>query len=89
MQVGDRKTCRIQHGEHMPFTREGSVTYIHPERRFYIVRFDCPQGRCYSESFYFPHRAGNMKASPYLASDEGNHSRLLKPVKEVRKRSFL
>lgn len=89
MLVGDRKTCRITLGECLPITREGIVTYIHPERRFYVVRFDCPQGRCYYESYYFPHRAGDMKASPYLASDEGNHSRMIKPVKEVRKRSFL
>lgn len=91
MQVGDRKTCLCYFDEFFsPKVLEGTVTYIHPERRFYIVRFDFARGRSFSEAFYFPNRAGDMTAPPRLPSEhEGNHSRLTKPVQEVWKRSFL
>lgn len=34
----------------------GTVVYIHPGERFYVVRFDFPAGS-FRESFYFPDRA--------------------------------
>lgn len=91
MQIGDRKTCVCFFGDELVGkTLTGTVTYIHPERRFYIVRFDFAQGRSFSEAFYFPSRAGSAMASPRLPSEhEGNHSRLIKPEREVWKRSFL
>lgn len=91
MQIGDRKTCLCYFGNEIVGKKlTGTVTYIHPERRFYVVRFDFPQGRSFSETFYFPSRAGNPAAADRDPSDhEGNHSRIIKPIKEVWKRSFL
>lgn len=91
MQIGDRKTCVCFFGnELVGKTLTGTVTYIHPERRFYVVRFDFAQGRSFSEAFYFPNRAGDPDARPRpLSMHEGNHTRLMNAKPEVKKRSFL
>ena len=53
MQVGDRKAIvkREKCGQHgvVEEKSDGTVTYIHPLHRFYVVRFDAG----YSESFRF------------------------------------
>lgn len=92
MEIGDRKTCLCYFGNEIAGKKlTGTVTWIHPERRFYVVRFDFPQGRSFCESFYFPSRAGNREAEP--KAFKGNSSRIYregyKPEKENKKRSFL
>ena len=92
MQVGDRKKCLCYFGEFFnPKVLEGTVTYIHPERRFYIVRFDFARGRSFSEAFYFPSRAGNREAAPKAFKDNSSHiyREGYKPEKENKKRSFV
>ena len=39
---------------------ETDVVYIHPERRFYVVRCDMPQGRFFHETLYFFPRCGQI-----------------------------
>lgn len=57
MQIGDRKTEVIHMGQDHGVTKTGTVVYIHPERRFYVVEFDL--GDCkIRESYYFPGRRG-------------------------------
>ena len=50
MQVGDVV-------KRYPFESEnqltGKVIYIHPERRFYTVEFDCGMGRHFRQSYFF------------------------------------
>lgn len=48
MQVGDIVT-RHECVSHEPMT--GIVTYVHPENRYYTVRFDFKHGRSYTESY--------------------------------------
>lgn len=92
MEIGDRKTCLCYFGNEIAGKKlTGTVTWIHPEHRFYVVRFDFDRGRSFSESFYFPSRAGNREAEP--KAFKGNSSRIYregyKPEKENKKRSFL
>lgn len=59
MKVGDKlrlcpheyqyDPCKPNASKLLPCT----VTYIHPERRFYQVEFECPGGK-FRESFLFP-----------------------------------
>ena len=34
----------------------GTVVYIHPEHRFYVLEFEALLGRKFRESFHFQHR---------------------------------
>lgn len=58
MVVGDRKTEEVCFGEGKPKTMTGTVVYIHPARRFYVVEFETETGT-FRESFYFPNRRGD------------------------------
>ncbi len=91
MQIGDKKSCLLFVGEHEPVPRTGTVVYIHPERRFYTVRFDFEQGRSCTESYYFPHRAGgtNTSAPPRQGNKSRAYKNAVKVHSEERKRSFL
>lgn len=53
MEVGDKVNEWVHFGETHAQRRTGTVTYIHPKRRFYTVRFDTEIGS-YSESYFFP-----------------------------------
>ena len=37
---------------------EATVIYIHPERRYYVIRCDMPSGRSFRETMYFFPRCG-------------------------------
>ena len=41
-------------------TMETTVVWIHPERRYYVVRCDMPGGRFFHEALYFFPRCGSM-----------------------------
>ena len=53
MQIGELKTCRIHVGPGLARLKTGRVYYIHPQHRFYTVRF-IGKGGPWSESFFFP-----------------------------------
>lgn len=59
MQVGDRKTEVIHMGLDTGITKTGTVVYIHPLRRFYVVEFEMDAGHRLQESYYFPDRRGD------------------------------
>ena len=40
---------------------EAEVVYIHPERRYYVVRCEMPRGRSFREALYFFPRCGMFK----------------------------
>lgn len=90
MQIGDKRRCLLNVGEHEPIPCTGTVVYIHPERRFYAVRFEFAQGRSCTECYYFPHRAGGTADEP---ARQGNKSRVYKGAAPAggaeRKRKFL
>lgn len=65
IRVGDHITRRIK--VYDASTRkmtvevmETDVVYIHPERRFYVVRCDMPGGRFFRETLYFFPRCGQI-----------------------------
>lgn len=58
MVVGDRKTELVTFGGEKAKTMTGTVVYIHPQRRFYVVEFETDIGK-FRESFYFPNRRGD------------------------------
>lgn len=65
IRVGDHITRRIK--VYDASTRkmtvevmETDVVYIHPERRFYVVRCDMPGGRFFHEMLYFFPRCGQI-----------------------------
>ena len=65
IQVGDKVMRRIK--VYDPETRgfaaetiETTVVYVHPQRRFYVVRCDMPGGRHFHETLYFFPRCGSM-----------------------------
>lgn len=60
MEVGDKTTEWVHFGETKAVRRTGTVTYIHPQRRFYNVRFDTEIGS-YEESYLF-HGHGRIEA---------------------------
>ena len=65
IEVGDRITRRIkvydaQTRTMVTETMETTVVWIHPERRFYVVRCDMPGGRFFHETLYFFPRCGQM-----------------------------
>ena len=41
-------------------TMETTVVYVHPQRRFYVVRCDMPGGRFFHEALYFFPRCGSL-----------------------------
>ena len=53
MEVGDKTSEWVHFGDTRPERRTGTVTYIHPKRRFYTVEFETEVGR-FSESYFFP-----------------------------------
>ena len=59
MKVGDKlRLCPHEYQEDPRNPNPGrwlpcTVTYIHPEHRFYQVEFECPGGK-FRESFLFP-----------------------------------
>lgn len=59
MIIGDRRSELASFGDFEPKRMTGTVVFIHPERRFYIVEFE-RGGRRWRECFYFPHRAGTL-----------------------------
>ena len=61
MQVGDHKSALIHFGDIEPTRETGTVTYIHPQRRFYTVEFNLPNGRTISETYYFPSHGGGRE----------------------------
>lgn len=75
MEVGDRKTCTLYFGGCDPKPHTGTVVWIHPERRFYVVRFEFDRGRSFDEAFFFPSRAGQKDGGLYAKQAGGNRSR--------------
>lgn len=53
MEVGDKPNEWVHFGETKAVRMMGTVTYIHPKRRFYTVRFDTETGS-FSESYFLP-----------------------------------
>jgi len=65
IRVGDHITRRIKVYDASTRTMnvetmETTVVYIHPERRFYVVRCDMPGGRHFNETLYFFPRCGQI-----------------------------
>jgi len=56
----------------------GTVVYIHPQKRFYTVRFDFPKGTIH-ESYYFPERIGDSSAPKSPPREVRGYS--TKPIK--------
>lgn len=55
LKVGD-KICKfaISYGtDCRRETKEGTVVYIHPQRKFFILEFRCPRDRLVRETFFF------------------------------------
>ena len=59
MQVGDRTTEAIHMGAGATLTKTGTVIYIHPRRRFYVVEFEMGAGHRLQESYFFSGRGGD------------------------------
>jgi len=61
MTVGDKVKRRMKiwdpdrkaGGKPTEITLDATVVYIHPERRYYVLRFDIGPGRCFREAFQF------------------------------------
>ena len=61
MNVGDKLKRRMKvydadrkaGGSSAELTVDATVVYIHPERRYYTLRFDLGPGRSFRESFFF------------------------------------
>ena len=61
MNVGDKLKRRMKvydadrkaGGETAEVTVDATVVYIHPERRFYTLRYELGPGRSFRESFFF------------------------------------
>ena len=57
MKVGDHIRHRLKvydstvGGNMTETTVDATVVYIHPERRYYVLRFDLGPGRCFREAF--------------------------------------
>ena len=65
MQVGDKRTEKVSLGDCQPLTKTGTVVYIHPARRFYVVEFGLGAHKA-REAYYFPARGGtNGQAAPH------------------------
>lgn len=65
IRVGDRITRRIKVYDAssrtmVTETMETTVVWIHPEKRFYVVRCDMPGGRFFHETLYFFPRCGQI-----------------------------
>ena len=65
IEVGDRikRQIKVYDPQTRTFaaeTMETTVVWIHPERRYYVVRCDMPGGRFFHEALYFFPRCGTM-----------------------------
>lgn len=77
MKIGDKVRQEIFVGAppgnnlppRMQIKQTGTVVYIHPQARFYTVRFDFPLGSL-RESYFFPEREGNQDAPKYIEARE-------------------
>lgn len=58
MKIGEKKTENVHFGDCLPRTMTGTVVWIHPQRRFYVLEFRFEQGTV-REGYYFPGRGGN------------------------------
>lgn len=61
MEAGDKVTEELFFGDEHGRTYTGTVVWIHPEGRFYVVEFAFGL-RKFRESFYFPERRGDPNA---------------------------
>ena len=80
LKLGDRKKARINYGGEggslLPM-EEGTVVYIHPENRFYTLRFDFPKGS-FRESYPIappPERLMTEGEARRYRTDWGHHKR--------------
>ena len=64
IQIGDKVKRRVSiydpcaPGHQRTENMDAVVEYIHPERRYYVVRIDVPGDRSYRETMYFNPRSG-------------------------------
>lgn len=64
IQVGDKvnRKIRVYDASRGPLPVEtvtpGTVIYIHPEHRFYVIEVEMPAGRHFRETMYFYPRCG-------------------------------
>lgn len=63
IKIGDRikrriKVYDVEARTFVAETMETTVVWIHPERRFFVVRCDMPGGRFFHETLYFFPRCG-------------------------------
>ena len=67
IQIGDKLKRRLKYYDPQlgprasETTVEATVVYIHPERRYYVIRCDMPGGRSFREALYFHPRCGMYK----------------------------
>ena len=78
IKLGDRMKARINYGMEggglLPM-EEGTVVYIHPEGRFYTLRFDFPKGS-FRESFWLaPPPELLLTERPAAEIAKGRHSK--------------
>ena len=74
MEVGEKKTESLFFGDAMVGrTYTGTVVYIHPAGRFYVVEFQFGD-RAFRESFYFPERRGDPNAPMALPRARGQYN---------------
>lgn len=65
MKVGDKLKLRpylnAESGQLAAKAQVCTVTYIHPERRYYVVEFTSERGETFRQTMYFPEREGDMR----------------------------
>ena len=74
VKVGDKikRTIKVYDDESRSFaaqTLDTTVVFVHPERRFLVVRCDMPGGRHFHETLYFYPRCANG----YTSSGPSGH----------------
>ena len=67
MKVGDKLKLRpyinAESGALAARPQVCTVTYIHPEGRYYVVEFTSERGETFRQTMYFPEREGDMHRS--------------------------
>lgn len=88
MKVGDKLKLRpfinADSGMMAATPQDCVVTYIHPQRRYYVVEFTSERGEKFRQTMYFPEREGDMHR-PMAKETQGVGARFQTTPKRKKK----
>ncbi len=91
MELGERVTASVHFGDAAPVTKTGTVVYIHPEKRFYVLEFRFTRSPLFGgpvtepvwEAYFFPRGDQRHKPPAGLRSAEKERKASMKVISVI------